>query len=237
MTLSQGRAVILYDHTADAAYNTRNLLTYGTDKLIFPAGAALGTQLNTMGDISAHSGFFGNQANALYPTLDRSGDGYTYRVDALIDAEDHSGANGPDRAGFSLIAISNDLKGIELGFWGNEVWAQDYPSPYPFHHGEGGAWNTAGPSLTRYDVAVKGDNYTVYANGNAILGGALRDYSPQLFPYNVANFTFLGDDTTSARADFTFGRVEVLDAAVPEPSSLALLLVGVGAAVRRRRRG
>ena len=29
-----------------------------------------------------------------------------------------------DRAGLSLIVLSSDLRGIELGFWTNEIWAQ-----------------------------------------------------------------------------------------------------------------
>jgi hypothetical protein len=55
-------------------------------------------------------------------TFDRAA-GYTVRVTVQIMSEQHA---NPDRAGFSMIALSSDHRGIELGFWADQIWAQNY---------------------------------------------------------------------------------------------------------------
>jgi hypothetical protein len=132
--------------------------------------------------------------------LDRA-KGYTISFDAQVIAEAH---NNNNRAGFSVIAIGSDKKGIELGFWPNEVWAQadgiEPPGSGLFTHAEGAAFDTTA-GLTAYQLKVKGDTYTLSVGGAPILNGGVRDYSafngfPD--PYETPNFLFLGDDTTSA---------------------------------------
>lgn len=152
------------------------------------------------------------------PTLDRAL-GYTVGFDVRIDSEDH-GAR-VDRAGFSVTVLGNDLRGIELGFWTDQVWAQsDNPL---FTHAEGAAFDTR--TMTHYDLSVLGSSYTLFANGSQILTGSLRDYSAWGAPYTTANQLILSDNTTSASARFDIARV-TLNAAVPEPPASLLLVIG-----------
>jgi hypothetical protein len=66
----------------------------------------------------------------LYAPLDRM-HGYQVRFTAQVVAESHV---SNDRAGFSLLVTGSDKRGIELGFWENEVWAQAGGSSQPFTH-------------------------------------------------------------------------------------------------------
>jgi len=142
----------------------------------------------------------------LMPKLKRT-TGYTITFAVQVQTESHFFNN--DRAGFSLIALSDDADGtepvwgIELGFWTNEVWAQDDDTQGGtlFTHAEGATFDTT--STTLYDLHVITDTYTLLADGVEILNGRLRDYSnfsgfPD--PYETPNILFLGDDTTSAGA-------------------------------------
>ena len=153
------------------------------------------------------------------PTLDRTG-GYTVEFDVKVDSESHA---SNDRAGFSLIALSSDSKGIELGFWTDQVWAQsDNPL---FTHAEGAAFDTT-QGVVHYQLAVLGDSYELFAGSSLLLGGSLRDYSSFGKPYTYQSFLFLGDDTTSANAKIELARVAVLSSAVPEPGSIVLASLG-----------
>lgn len=152
--------------------------------------------------------------------------GYTLSFELQIGTEGHA---SNDRAGFSVIALSSDLQGIELGFWGNEVWAQNSG----FTHGEGTTGFNPSAAFVSYDLTIQGSAYTLKANDATILTGALRTYSGS--PYNTANFIFLGDNTFSAQASVDFGTVNYTP--VPEPEEWsALAATGlVGFAVWRRR--
>lgn len=143
-------------------------------------------------------------------TMDRSV-GFTVSLDLKVLAESHSSS---DRAGFSLIALSSDLLGVEIGFWDSEIWAQNTG----FTHGEGSAFNTTTASVT-YDLTIQGAAYTLKADGSQILTGSLRDYSATGFPYDVPNLIFIGDDTFSAQADVELGQITF--APVPEPEEWA----------------
>src|SRR5262249_25272327 len=115
-------------------------------------------------------------------------------------------------------------KGVELGFWSNQVWAQN-DSPL-FTHGEGASFDTT-KALTDYALTVLGGSYSLSADGQPLLGGPVRDYSAFGLPYTLKIFLFFGDDTSSAWARVEIARVTL--GAVPEPSSLAL--AGLGAVV------
>jgi PEP-CTERM motif len=165
--------------------------------------------------------------NVGFPVLNRT-NGYSLNFELQVNAEAHQ---NNDRAGFSVILISQDLFGIELGFWTNEIWAQ---SGAAFTHAEGAAFNTTA-QLVPYELRVAGGNYALFASGSQILAGVLRDYSAFGSPYNLGSFVFLGDDTSSAGADVLVGTVSVSD--VPEPATWALLgcaLVGFGIMRRSR---
>ncbi|MCP4379762.1 MAG: PEP-CTERM sorting domain-containing protein [bacterium] len=200
------------------------------------------TTLDTTGDSSESAGYFNYDSFLLLTPkvalpLDRTGDGYTLRFFAQVVSEAHSNAN---RAGFSVIALSDDKQGIELGFWSGSVWAQD-DTPSAFVQAESASFDTTA-KVVKYDLAIKGAAYTLYGDGTALLNGSLRDYSAVVpnnltyHAYHQADFVFLGDNTSSAAAEILLGNVEVLDAAVPEPASAMILLAGLATALARRRR-
>src|SRR5207247_7957895 len=124
------------------------------------------------------------------------------RVDARILDEVHR----VDRAGFGVIAVTTDLRAVELVLWPDEVWVQaDEPL---FTHGEGIAFDTKTAMVT-YELRIQGDEYHVSANGAEILSGPLKDYSVFGPPYSIPSFFFIGDDTTTAAARAEIGRVAV----------------------------
>ncbi len=146
-------------------------------------------------------------------TLDRTV-GYTLSFGVQIGSETHVST---DRAGFSVIALSSDLQGIELAFWSDEVWAQHAG----FTHGEGTvAFNPAGAMIS-YALTIQGTGYTLRANDTEVLSGSLRNYSAGGFPYTTPNLVFFGDDTFSASADVDLGSISL--AAVPEPAEWSAL--------------
>jgi hypothetical protein len=226
---------ILYDGSLNTTPD-RQGWTYLTDP---PFGAdatqsASGgyTTLNTTFDTSERAGYF--RGGPLGPALDRNA-GLVLTLDARLAEESHV---SNDRAGFSLIVITSDLLGIELGFWEDEIWAQS-DSPL-FTRAEGAAFDTT-QSLTRYELSILGTTYALSAGGTPILSGGLRDYTAfvGLFdPYETPNLIFLGDNTSSADARVEIARVGLT--IVPEPSSVTIFALGlVGLALRQgfRRRG
>jgi hypothetical protein len=78
-----------------------------------------GTGVTTF-STTANRAFQGGYSLVLSSPLDRSR-GYTLGFDIQIQAETHV---SPDRAGVSVIVLGHDKKGLELGFWPSEVWAQ-----------------------------------------------------------------------------------------------------------------
>lgn len=203
--------LILYD-AASGAVPGAPLMTF-TD---FPPGTALQTYANgaTVLDTTAagsetYAGWVSGGATISgFPALDRT-DGF--QLDFTVQVENESHTN-PNRAGFSVILLGEDARGIELGFWQNEIWAQsDEATGGLFKHGEGVAFTTTG-ELTQYRLSIQGDTYTLTAGANPILTGPLRDYSafaglPD--PYEMPSFLFLGDDTTSAQARVQVGFLSI----------------------------
>ena len=132
--------------------------------------------------------------------------GYTLGFDLQVLAETHA---VPNRAGVDLIVIGDDRKGIELGFWADQVWAQsDKPL---FLHAEGVPFTTTA-GLVHYALAFRGPSYSLSADGVRILSGPVRDYTafhgfPD--PYRTPNLLFLGDDSKSAAGSFRLARFQV----------------------------
>ncbi|BAY08331.1 DUF4347 domain-containing protein [Calothrix sp. NIES-2098] len=168
------------------------------------------------------------QLNPALPVLDAN-KGFTVSFDLKINSESHSQDDNndgiQDRAGFSVIVVTSDnTKAIELGFWGDQIWAQnDGPNVAPgstrtlFTHSatESASYDTMS-TLSHYDLTIKGDTYSLFAAGGKvpILTGILRNYtafdhtsagplgtSLPYDPYERTNFIFLGDNTTAAQAD------------------------------------
>ncbi len=169
--------------------------------------------------------------NAAFPSLN-SNLGFELAFTLSVNTENHTST---DRAGFSAIILGSDRKGIELGFWTNEIWAQ--ASTPLFQHAEGVAIDTT--SRRDYRVQITNNSYTLFDGANALLTGSTRDYTAfGSFPYTQANFLFLGDDTSRGAADITLGRVTLQSnlTSVPEPTSLALLTCTLLLRMQRVRR-
>ncbi len=211
---------VLYDGSQGGLPAEQGHLTYGTNDAqatqSFSNGA---TTLDTTANnsIAAGYGYIGN-------SFDRT-TGYTVRFTVQVASEDH--ANN-DRAGFSIIALSSDHQGIELGFWTDQIWAQNYDNTNQFTHGETAPFSTTA-ALTTYDLTIFGDTYTLRSGGNDLLTGSLRDYSsfcstpgaPRPCPYAIPNALFLGDDTTSAQAKilFSFASLTLGTPEIPTPTT------------------
>ena len=179
------------------------------------------TTLDTMLRMSDYAGYFAEPV--LYPSLDRVR-GYQVLFIVQVMTETHISR---DRAGFSLLVTSSDKRGIELGFWSDEIWAQEGGASQPFTHAEEATFTTTA-DLTSYRLSVLGNNYTLAADGSTVLSGSLRDYTLApppplpLNPYNTPNLIFLGDDTSSAQARIEFRYAAVINA---PPFSVFLPLI------------
>lgn len=238
--------ISLYDGTLGTLPGAQGWL-YLTTPLIGAAAtqtAAGGvTTLDTTPVTGEMAGYFGSLHPSI-PVLDRVA-GYTVTIDLRVLSEVHV---SNDRAGFSIIALSQDLEGLELAFWEDEIWVQSGPA---FLHAEGVAFDTTN-AMTQFALTILGTNYFLFADGTQILTGALRNYSAFGPPYTLANFLFFGDDTSSAAAEVEIATVGLrtgADVVLPnttvpptrasEPGALALFglgLMGLGLAARRKRK-
>lgn len=164
------------------------------------------------------AGYFGR--SEVVPTLERAaGFRLSFEVQLISEAHDGSDRDGDgreDRAGFSVLVLSDDGLGIELAFWEGEIWAQEGGDSEPpagtlFTHAEGAAFDTTA-APTRYALEVLGSRYALLVDGLTLLEGPLRDYSAfsgPVDPYETPNLVFLGDDTSSAQALVRLGDVSV----------------------------
>jgi hypothetical protein len=217
---SYAESITLYDGALGTTPDKQGWL-YITDPLPPPLGpgscamqSASGnvTNLDTTCNMGHSAGYFTKvlvppYSHPLVPELHRSS-GFTLSFEVHLVNESH---NHNDRSGLSVLVITHDLKGIELGVWADEIWAQaDTPL---FTHGEGAPFETT-RGVTRYDLAVLGDDYYLSADGLAILNGPLRDYTAFGKPYDIPDFLFLGDDTSSASASIRLASVAYVDRAM-----------------------
>jgi hypothetical protein len=134
--------------------------------------------------------------------------GFTLLFTSQMIAEVHANNN---RAGFSVIVLADDKRGLELAFWTNRIFVQS-DSPL-FTHAEETNYPTT--ALINYALTFHPTNYLLSANGTTILSGPVRDYTafsgfPN--PYSSTNFLFFGDDTTSAGGAFILKKVALITA-------------------------
>ena len=155
------------------------------------------------------------------PPLERES-GYSVQFTVQLLEEAHA---GPNRAGFSLLVLSSDLQGIELGFWTDEIWAQEGGKENLFTHAEGIAFDTTA-SMIAYELQILDDEYTLSADGLPVLTGPLRDYTAFegfIDPYETPNLLFLGDDSTTSRAKVNIAYVALETAAIATLTPTATL--------------
>lgn len=226
-TLPQDQGGLLYIQTSGAV----------------PGTVSQGTRLDTSDDAGSGTdaaGFFNHFPNPFdlanpdtwidvnpgFPSLDPV-TGFTLGFELLLHGEVHGSI---DRAGFSVILLGEDKRGLELGFWDDQIFA--YRDTPLFTHGEGASFDTTAARVL-YELTVLGTSYLVEADGTEILTGLTRDYGafggfPD--PYETPNFLFLGDDTGSAYADFTLGPVWVNSDpfSVPLPAAAPLFASALG---------
>ena len=162
-------------------------------------------------DTTAANAESAGYARRLEPPLDRR-TGFNLVLRVRLPVERHARA---ERAGFSVIVLDAERRGIELGFWQDQVFAQaDQPL---FTRAESAAF--------RFDLApvelvlhLGAAQYTLFANRAPLLSGPVRDYTAFTgFPdvYETPNFVFLGDNTTSAAAE-----LELFEVALVRPPQL-----------------
>ncbi|MEE3717507.1 Ig-like domain-containing protein [Tumidithrix elongata RA019] len=210
------QTITLYNASLNTLPTTQGWLFSSLPSGITPTAANGVTNLNTFANSLSYAGFA--RADQV---LDRT-IGYTLNFTAQVLAEAREASANKnndgkdDRAGFSVIVLSSDKKGIELGFFSNSVWAQNDGANL-FTQAESVAFNTS-VNPVNYQLSIQGNTYILKAtnavtNATATLSGRVRDYTPfvgTIDPYETPNLIFLGDDTTSARANVNIGSISLV---------------------------
>ena len=218
-----GTNAVLYDGALGGTPDSQQF-TY-IDASFGAAGNTASGGVTTLDTTSANgisAGYFRNYpADSGWPTLSRA-TGYTIKFSAQLVSESHANNN---RAGFSVIALSSDLQGIEIGFWEDEIWAQhDDTTGSLFTHAEGVIpTSSITNTLVPYELTILGDRYSLSISHTEVLTGPLRDYTAFAgFPdvYESPNFIFLGDNTTSAQAEVQISTVSVITNSTPPDRSV-----------------
>lgn len=172
-----------------------------------------GTLLDTTAAIGDLAGFFARADRV--PALSRA-EGFTLQLTARVISETHTVA---DRAGLSVLLLAGDARGIELGLWADEIWAQNDGEAL-FTHGEGARLDLSSRPVA-LSLTVRGDRYELLADGARVLEGPVRDYRAAEAPiYRVPHTLFLGDNTSRAAAVAHIGFV-ALTAGAPDPPPTA----------------
>lgn len=163
--------------------------------------------------------------NEAFPTLD--GDtGFVLSFDLAI-TEEQSEAN---RAGFSLIAITESLVGVEIGFVeAGENTDYVFVQTATFQEGTTSTVPLEISDTLTYELTVQDGSYSLTADGTTLVSGTLIDYDfdpansdpalpDSVNPYETENFLFLGDNTDQGYAEFTLGEL-TLTTIEPEPTT------------------
>lgn len=149
--------------------------------------------------------------NRAFPLLNRS-QGFNLSFQLRINAETHS---NNDRAGFSVTLLGSDKYGIELGFWINEIWAQQGNGSSLFTHSPREKAFLSTTPWVRYDLLILDSHYFLSASGKVVLRGPTKSYWDNVAsgmpydPYEQANFLFLGDNTSRASASTDLASVAI----------------------------
>jgi len=239
MTGSLAQGMTLYSGGSSAPS-----LFYANTTLVPPAYTGTGLQVATTNDSRAgwsnYNGLSGTMFTPGFPTLDRSSG---FKADFTISLTSESHLSN-DRAGFSIILLGQDARGIEIGFHGDEVFAQEGGTASLFTRAENFAINTL--AVRGYSLQIVGSTYQLWATATGgtgdmtkILEGSVRDYSAWnsgggVDPYEKSNYLFLGDNTTSAAGTFEMRSLSV--APVPEPTAIAFVGMLAGGLLLRRRK-
>ena len=252
------QTTVLYNATAGTTPGAQGSLVLGNVGAVpatetFQTGPPAVANLNSSANQSTYAGYSNynvspaapllgftttTPVNPAFPALNAA-NGFTLSFTMQLVSESHT---NNDRAGFSVLLLGSDKKGIEIGFQSGGVFSQSTA----FTQAEtnfGPTLPSLLASLTAYDLRIQGSTYTLLTGNTTLLTGAVRDYTGAAGfgseVYRTSNFVFLGDDTTSAGANINLARVSITaNTAAPEPGSglLALLGAALPAAAWLRRR-
>lgn len=223
-TLSSATVLTLYDTSLQNLPSDQPWLSYFSTGSANVKTAPKGVSLHS--DNSEKVGFSNYPAipfgfkNANFPMLNSS-TGFTVSFSMQLDEESHSNEN---RAGFSVIVLDENKKGVELGFWQDSIWSQ---SATPLFQAKDESVNfDSKTSMVSYDLTFLGDNYFLTGDDTSLLMGSLKDYSafdgnPFGLPYSLSNYLFFGDDTSNASAQVSIGQISLTS--VPIPPSIGFM--------------
>lgn len=231
--------------------------TPSTIQTIGSNGVTLNTNFNN--DNSGYSGYSSHMysssngltpVNSNFPTLDPS-TGFSISFNVAVTNENSTLNN---RAGFSVIVIGNDQKGVELGFksststgsngTSNSIIEQSDSFSTPVQSQNVGSINT----LTSYTLSILNGNYTLTSGSSSslktLITGSTHSYQfspttsnpplpPNFNPYTTPNYLFFGDNTDEGSSNFTLGTITANTAAVPYEfsPSLGILILAAGGGV------
>ncbi|GAB4377774.1 MAG: hypothetical protein Kow00121_28180 [Elainellaceae cyanobacterium] len=149
--------------------------------------------------------------NSSFPTLDRT-EGFTLNFQLAVETE----TSTANRAGFSLLLLDSEAKGIELGFKNDRIFAQS--STFTAAESVTPSFNLN--QLKNYSLKIQSDGYQLFADNVLLLNGSLRNYefdplnsNPPLpnNPYQTPNLLFFGDNTDQGRSTVTLGAISLLN--------------------------
>jgi len=228
----------------------------GSPTSVSETSVAGGVQLNTAANSAEYSGYSNyNPLSSTYfnPAIFQSSTlnqatGYTITFTvSLSNVFDGSSPAAP-RAAFSVIAVSSDKKGIEIGFRPTAIFSQS--ASFGTESETSLSLISIDTSISKdYTLTVFNDTYSLSlsSSGTSIINGALKNYvfnpassdPPLPFnPYTTSSFLFFGDDTGKASGTFTLGNVTLDTTPVPFEFSptYGLLAIATGMAINNWRK-
>jgi len=231
---SSATVLTLYDDTQTNLPNNQQWLSYFATGSVTTTATADGVNMQT--DNNAKAGFSNYPAlpfgfkNPAFPALD-SNTGFTLSFSMQLNNEQHISNY---RSGFNVILLDKNSQGVELGFWQDSIWSQS-DSPLFQAKDEQVSFNTSN-LLISYNLTLFDNNFFLAQDDNLLLTGDLKDYSAfsggplGSIPYSLSSYLFLGDNSSSALADVTLGRITLSDTPqfiVPLPPSIGFMCLGL----------